>query len=344
MGPARRASPHHHLTTQPYNSDSIFNCNNDLTLNNLTAMTSTPDTLSPQPAGLSEKIGTMGRDIKLSHTVFAMPWAILAMFLAGDTLPNGYPYIGQILLILLCMVTARTVAMLSNRLADAKFDANNPRTAGRALPSGKLSRTFVASAIALNALVFILATDGFYVFYNNGWPTMLSIPVLAFLASYPFLKRFTQLCHYYLGAALALAPICAYIAIAGTITLAPILIGGAVLFWTAGFDIIYACQDYAIDVKEGLYSVPAKLGIAHSLWVSRITHIVSVTFLIALAATTPQFGTLFWIGIIIASALLMAEHSLVKANDLSKVNLSFFTINGLISLLVGTLGIIDIFI
>ena len=221
-----------------------------------------------QPVSVPSKFVVLARDIKVSHTVFALPWAVLATFLAA----RGWPHPGQLLLILMCMVTARTVAMSANRLLDAELDAINPRTARRAIPSGALSRGLVLLVLVSCAIGFIASTAGFLAIYNNRWPLILSLPVLLFLAAYPLLKRFTRLCHYYLGAALALAPVCAWIAIRGDVALTPLLMAGAVLTWTAGFDIIYACQDYASDVEHGVFSVPSKFGIGAALWISRGTH------------------------------------------------------------------------
>jgi 4-hydroxybenzoate polyprenyltransferase len=287
------------------------------------------------------KFGALADDIKLQHSVFALPWAILATVLAAHRTPGGLR-LGQLILIVICMVTARTVAMVANRLLDADADAVNPRTARRAVPSGRLSRAFMFGTIAACAGIFIAATGGFWIWYHNPWPVALSVPVLAFLSAYPYLKRFTRLCHYYLGAALALAPICAWLAIKGTLDAPPFYMAGAVLLWTAGFDIIYACQDYAFDVAHGLFSVPAKLGVAKALWIARLTHVACVAFLIMLGVQTPELSTLYWIGVAAAVGLLVIEHSLVKPNDLSKVGLAFFTINGVISLLLGSLGVADV--
>jgi 4-hydroxybenzoate polyprenyltransferase len=297
----------------------------------------------PTSASLIARVSVFARDIKLSHTIFAMPFALLSTFLAAHQSWGGLPKWGQLGLILVCMVTARTVAMAANRLLDAELDAKNPRTARRAIPSGALSRAFVTSALALCAISFVGATSLFGVFYRNWLPLILSVPVLVFLASYPLLKRFTRLCHYYLGAALAFAPVCAWIAIAGNVRLPPILMALAVVSWTAGFDIIYACQDYESDLQTGVVSVPAKVGIARALWISRITHVFSLSMLALLGLTTPEFSTLYFIGVGCAAVLMIIEHSLVKPNDLSKVGLAFFTVNGIISVLLGTLGIIDLF-
>lgn len=279
-------------------------------------------------------------DIKLSHTVFAMPWAILAVVMAWDVVRG--PLAGKLALVVLCMVTARTFAMASNRLLDAQIDANNPRTARRALPRGALSRRFVLGALVGCSIAFIAATAGFWLLDRNPWPLILSVPVLLFLGAYPLLKRFTQLCHYYLGAALALAPMCAWIAVAGSGAWPPVIMGLAVLAWTAGFDIIYGCQDYDCDVRDGINSVPAIMGIARALWVSRGTHVVCFALLVTLGIASEQLGALYFLGVACAGALLVVEHAIVKPHDLSKVGLAFFTMNGIVSVLVGTLGIVDV--
>lgn len=291
------------------------------------------------PTSLSARFSLFARDIKISHTVFAMPWALLATFLAA----RGWPRVFQLVLIVICMICARTVAMAANRLLDAKLDAQNPRTARRAIPSGQLPVVFVATILAICAIGFIAATYGFYGKYGNIWPIALAIPVLLFVSAYPLLKRFTRLCHYYLGASLALAPVCAWIAIAGRLNWEPILMAAAVLTWTAGFDIIYACQDYESDVACGVFSVPSKFGIPAALWISRFTHLICIAMLVLLGLYSPALATLYFIGVGIAIALLIVEHSLVRPTDLSKVGLAFFTINGIISLLLGTLGILDVF-
>jgi 4-hydroxybenzoate polyprenyltransferase len=297
-----------------------------------------PSRLRGEP--LLAKLKAFAADIKISHTLFALPWALLATFLAA----GGSPRSGQLVLILLCMVTARTVAMASNRLLDARLDSLNPRTARRAIPSGTLSPRFVLVLLVLCCLGFITATFGFRILYDNPWPLVLAVPVLVFISVYPLLKRFTRLCHYYLGAALALAPVCAWIAIRGNVELTPLIMASTVLMWTAGFDIIYACQDYASDVQSGIFSVPAKVGVARALGIARLTHLGCATLLLTLGWHSPHLGTLYFTGAGIAIALLVIEHAIVKPHDLSKVNLAFFTINGIISLLLGTLGIIDVYI
>ena len=300
---------------------------------------SIPVEKTPSPAAnLGARLSVLARDIKISHTVFAMPWAILAAFLAAD----GWPRAGQLLLILLCMVTARTVAMSANRLLDARLDAMNPRTAGRALPSGRLSRAFMLGTLVACAAAFIAATALFQLFYANSWPLLLSVPVLGFLVAYPLMKRFTRLCHYYLGGALALAPVCAWVAISGGIALTPLIMAAAVLLWTAGFDIIYACQDYESDLRTGVISIPARLGIAQALWVARLTHALCASLILLLGWHAPQLGLLWTIGAGAAVLLLVVEHSLVRAGDLSLANMASLRVNGVISLLLGTLGVVDV--
>jgi 4-hydroxybenzoate polyprenyltransferase len=273
----------------------------------------------PLPAN---RLLTLAADIKFSHTVFALPWALLATFLAA----GGWPHWEQLLLIVACMVTARTVAMAANRLLDAKLDALNPRTKGRAIPSGRLSVGFMSGVLVACSLGFVAATAGFLPF-GNPWPLILSLPVLAYVCGYPLMKRFTRLCHYYLGLALGLAPLCAWIAIAGSVALPPLLMCGAVLLWTAGFDILY---------------VPAKVGIPAALWIARLTHLVCLSLLVWLSQASPLFGLLFYAAVAIATVLLIVEHTLVKPNDLSKLGLAFFTINGVISVVIGALGILDV--
>jgi 4-hydroxybenzoate polyprenyltransferase len=301
---------------------------------------STPIPHAPSaPTTFAARFSVFARDIKISHTVFAMPWALLATFLAA----GGSPRLLQLVLIVICMICARTVAMAANRLLDATLDAQNPRTARRAIPSGQLPIAFVAVTLLVCAIGFVAATYGFYWKYGNIWPLALSIPVLIFVSAYPLLKRFTRLCHYYLGASLALAPVCAWIAIAGRLNWEPILMAAAVLTWTAAFDMIYACQDYESDLACGVFSVPSKFGIPAALWISRFTHLICVAMLVLLGLYSPALSTLYFIGVAVAVALLVVEHSLVRPNDLSKVGLAFFTINGIISLLLGTLGILDVF-
>ncbi len=296
---------------------------------------------NPIPArARSARIALLAADIKISHTLFALPWAVLATFMAA----GGWPSLGRLGLILTCMISARTFAMTMNRLLDASLDARNPRTAGRAIPSGQLTYAFVATAMTLSVFTFLGSAAMFHALYGNAWPILLAPPVLIFVGAYPLMKRFTRLCHYYLGAALALAPVCAWVAIAARLDAPPLWMAAAVLLWTAGFDIIYACQDYAIDVAQGVFSVPAAMGIGPALWVARLTHATCLGMLILLGFSSPLLGTLYWIGVVLAGILLTVEHLIVHPRDLSRVNVAFFTLNGLLALTLAGLGIVDTFL
>ncbi len=289
---------------------------------------------------LAAKLAVFAADIKISHTVFAMPWAVLATVMAWDRV--GGAIAGKLALVVLCMATARTVAMAANRIFDAQLDARNPRTARRAIPGGRLSRRFFWGVLGTCAIVFVAATALFWLAYQNPWPGVLGAPVLAYLCFYPFMKRFTWGCHFYLGLALGLAPICAWVAVAGSIAWEPIVMAAAVMCWTAGFDIIYACLDYQSDLETQVASVPARMGIRRALSVSRITHATAAALLIWLGVLSPQLSTSYFIGSGCAIALLLIEHAMVKADDLSKVNVAFFAVNGVISLVVGISGIADV--
>jgi 4-hydroxybenzoate polyprenyltransferase len=293
------------------------------------------------PAGSPwTRLRAVAADIKLHHSVFALPWAILATVLAAHR-AVGMRW-GQLLLVLICMVSARTVAMVANRVLDADVDIKNPRTARRAVPAGRVSAAFAWVVLLAASVVFVAAAAGFALLYKNPWPAILSVPVLLFVIGYSLTKRFTWLCHYYLGVALALAPVCSWLAIAGSLSSPPLWMAAAVVCWLAGFDILYACQDYAFDVAHGLFSVPSRIGIARAMWVARLTHVACIGCLVGLAVTTPELHVLFFIGIGITAVLMTVEHSVVSPTDLSRLTLAFFTLNGVIGLLLGTLGVIDI--
>lgn len=291
---------------------------------------------------LGARVRAFAADIKLSHSVFALPWALLATFLAAQSIGLQVPTVLQATLIVACMVLARTVAMGANRLLDAAIDARNPRTAGRAIPSGRLQPRFVLLTALLCGVAFVVVTAVFGVAYSNWLPLILGVPVLLFISAYPLLKRFTRWVHFYLGAALGLAPVCAWVAIAGRVDWPPVVMGVAVLLWTAGFDILYACQDRDVDVRDGLHSIPAKLGIARALWLARAVHLACLCLLLLLERIVPQFGVTYLLAWIMVFVLLAVEHLLVRPDDLSRINVAFFTLNGCVSLTVGLLGIIDV--
>jgi 4-hydroxybenzoate polyprenyltransferase len=271
--------------------------------------------------------------IRFSHTLFALPFALFSAVLAWYTKRSfqGVELLG----ILLCMVCARSAAMAFNRLADRDIDAANPRTAGRHLPSGQLkvgtvwlftvacSVGFIASAA-----LFLLAEPA------NPWPLLLSVPVLFFVCAYSWAKRFTALAHFWLGAALLLAPLAAWIAIRALENLAaPVLLGLAVCAWVAGFDIIYACEDADFDRRARLYSIPARLGVPAALRIAFLCHLVMLALLLALYFfAAPPLGTVYLIGLALVAVLLFYEHSLVTPQNLTRVNQAFFHVNAVISI------------
>jgi len=295
-------------------------------------------------SSLASTTRTWGEMIKFSHSIFALPFALIATFMASRALPGGWPRLGQLALIVLCMVSARSFAMTFNRLADAAIDARNPRTAGRPIPAGKIEIRSARLFLWGTGTLFVLSCGGFFVFYRNVLPLALAVPTLACLAGYSYAKRFTSAAHFILGGVIGFAPAAAWIAIdPASINLSTAWLTLAVLTWIAGFDIIYACQDYEVDRREGLFSIPAKLGIARALWISRTCHLITLLSLWQLGAHSGA-DTLYWIGLGLTGVLLTAEQSVVRANDLSRVNLAFFTLNGCVSVLFAILSIADLLI
>ena len=271
--------------------------------------------------------------IRFSHTVFALPFALLSAVLAWQSPGLTFRW-SDLLGIVLCMVFARSAAMAFNRLADRRFDAENPRTAGRHLPAGLLSVSAVIGFLALcvvgffgSTLLFLLAEP------PNWWPLYLAGPVLLFVGVYSLTKRFTALAHFWLGASLMLAPLAAWIAIRGPVDMAAALILGlAVLFWVSGFDILYACQDVDVDRRLGLRSVPAAIGVPRALRVAAVCHALTAVLLVALYfVAAPILGVVYLVGVAAVIALLAYEHWLVRPDDLSRVNRAFFQVNGVIS-------------
>lgn len=268
--------------------------------------------------------------IRFSHTLFALPFALLSAALAWADEPFRWPDLAGILL---CMVFARSAAMAFNRLVDRRIDARNPRTAQRHLPAGTLSVASVRIFTLLCCVGFVASTALFY-FRDppNPWPLYLAGPVLLFVLGYSLAKRFTSLAHFWLGAALMLAPVAAWIAVKGLADMTvPLLLGAAVAFWVAGFDILYACQDADFDRSEGLHSVPAKYGVPRSLRIAALCHAVMFAFLLGLSLASPHLGTVYLGGLAAVGALLIYEHSLVRADNLTRVNRAFFHVNGVIS-------------
>lgn len=271
--------------------------------------------------------------IRFSHTLFALPFALTSAALAWRK--EGFHGL-QLVGILLGMALARSAAMAFNRLADRRFDAANPRTARRHLPAGLLTPAAVWLFTLVCAAGFVASTLIFQFAFANPWPLILSGPVLLFVCAYSLTKRFTALSHFWLGASLMLAPLAAWIAIRGLPGWAelrvPLVLGGVVLFWVAGFDVLYACQDVDFDRQARLHSVPAALGVRASLRVALLCHLVMLGLLVVLwRVASPDLGAVYLAGVALVAALLVYEHWLVRPDDLTRVNQAFFQVNGIIS-------------
>ncbi len=270
------------------------------------------------------KLKTTLEMIKFEHTLFALPFAFLGAILAADGLPNWR----QILWITVAMFGARSAAMTFNRIIDRKFDAENPRTANRELPSGKLSVSFAWAFFVVSVILFEIAA------YSLNWLTFALSPVaLLSVLGYSYAKRFTNFAHLILGWSLAISPTAAWIAVRGAIdSEIPLLLSLLVMMWTAGFDVLYACQDYEFDKKAGLRSIPARFGIKNSLRIARVFHFQAFIVLLLLYLVT-NLGWLALIGVFAVGALMIYQHTLVKANDLSRMNAAFFTTNAFVSVI-----------
>jgi 4-hydroxybenzoate polyprenyltransferase len=259
--------------------------------------------------------------IKWEHSIFALPFALCGAMLAANGLPSGR----QLFWIVVAMVGARSAAMAFNRLVDAKFDAANPRTAARAIPAGTLSKTFVALFVVVSGAVLVLAA------YELNWLAFRLSPIaLAIVLLYSYTKRFTRWSHLVLGFALGVAPAAAWIAVKGNLDLRILLLTFAVTFWVAGFDVLYACQDIEFDRAAELHSLPCFVGVKRALIIARILHFTMFLFLLLLVLVF-GLGKIALLGIVIVALLLGYEHSLVRSDDLSKLNAAFFTMNGVIA-------------
>ncbi len=272
---------------------------------------------------LFRSVGHTLEMIKWEHSIFALPFALTAAVLAA----NGWPHPFQLFWIIVCMVTARSSAMAFNRWADASLDATNPRTAMRAIPAGTLSRSFVGGFTAVSAVLFVLSAAQL-----NRLTLLLSPFALAVLLLYSYTKRFTRWSHVFLGLALGIAPAAAWIAVRGTLDARILLLTAAVLFWVAGFDVLYSCQDADHDQACGLWSIPSTYGVVSAFWIARLMHLCMLGLLIALIHTF-ALGVVGWMAVTLVALLLGYEHSLVSPRDLSRMNAAFFTLNGVISIL-----------
>ena len=273
------------------------------------------------PVGFVQNLKITLEMIKWEHSIFALPFALCGAMLAAGGLPAWH----QLAWIIVAMVSARSAAMAFNRLADASIDAANPRTSIRALPSGLLTHSFVSTFVLVSCGIFVLAASQL-----NRLTLMLSPVALAIVLLYSYSKRFTRWSHLFLGFALGIAPAAAWIAVRGSLDPRILLLTAAVTFWVGGFDVIYACQDFDFDRSHGLHSLPRHLGIHTALWIARVFHLAMLGLLVAFVLVF-GLGKLAAVGVIVVAALLAYEHSLVRHDDLSKLNAAFFTMNGVIS-------------
>jgi 4-hydroxybenzoate polyprenyltransferase len=309
--------------------------------------------------GFTQRLAIAAGDIKLSHSIFAMPFALLASFLARPARMTWRDFGFALVLVVVCMFVARSWAMLINRLADRLLDARNPRTSRRAFASGRLSPTFGLALTLLFGALFLAVTSVFWFVFANPWPVILAIPVLAWIGMYSFTKRFTWACHLFLGTSLAASPLAAAIAInpavlglaSAQVTDVPEgtrfalwCLAAMVTFWVAGFDIIYSLQDVDEDRRERLYSIPSRLGVRGAIWISRALHGASLLCLVLAFRFEPRFGLLFGGGVVLVGVLLIVEHSILAKRGKAGLQAAFFTMNGLVSLVVGALGISDVLV
>jgi len=276
-------------------------------------------------APIAAQVLTYGRMIKFSHSIFALPFALAAFFLA--TLRQGFEA-PKLFWVIVAMVGARSAAMGFNRWIDAEIDGKNPRTAGREIPAGALLRTEVLAFVIMSSASLIGAA-----WQLNPLCLALSPVALAIVFGYSFTKRFTMLSHAVLGLSLAIAPVGAWLAVRGQFEITPIPLGLAVLFWVGGFDILYSCQDVDFDRGHALHSIPARLGVPRALMLARAAHVLAILLLGAVALVEPLHLFLYGAGLVVIAALFVYEHSLVSADDLSKINAAFFTVNGWIGVL-----------
>lgn len=304
--------------------------------------------------------------VKFSHTIFAMPFALIGFFLGvlpfinldkfmkrfvgeeGEFITSSFRFEGvenlkfwmvkTFILVLLCMITARSAAMAFNRWLDKNFDAKNPRTAIREIPAGIISANSALMFVIFNCVAFIICT-----FFINTICFLLSPVALFVILFYSYTKRFTPLCHLVLGLGLSLAPIGAYLAVTGQFAVLPVLFSFTVLFWVSGFDIIYALQDIDFDKSQNLHSIPARLGKKNALRVSELLHMFSALIVIT-AGIIAGFGWLYWIGVVVFVGMLVYQHSIVKPDDLRRVNLAFMTANGIASVVFAVFVIADLFL
>ncbi|MDR4506418.1 MAG: putative 4-hydroxybenzoate polyprenyltransferase [Candidatus Scalindua sp.] len=297
----------------------------------------TPDndgTIENHKAGILRRLSSILTLIKFSHTIFSLPFAVMSAFLAA----NGLPTLRQFLLIIFALIMARSCAMTFNRLVDAKYDIHNPRTAYRIHLQKFVGKTTLWIFTIICTLLFVACAAGL-----NKLSLLVSPIALIIIFGYSYTKRFTNLSHFVLGLGLAFSPIGAWVGIRGRFEVAPFVLALGVLLWTAGFDIIYACQDVQHDIKTNLHSVPQRLGIKSSLKLARLLHTLMLLVLFSFVFFT-ELGIIYTVAVCFVGIMIFYEHSLIKPHDLSKINLAFFTVNGSISIFLMVITIIDIYI
>ena len=272
---------------------------------------------------LLAKLSAIFTDIKIQHTVFALPFAVMSAFIAA----GGLPKTEKLVWIVMCMVGARSAAMAFNRIIDARFDAKNPRTQGRAIPSGQVDESSYWLFLIAFSLVFIFSAG-----MLNQLALHLSPLALIIIFFYSLTKRFTVYSHFWLGLAISIAPVGAWVAIREEISFVSLLLGTAVVFWLVGFDILYSCMDVEFDRENNLKSIPQRFGVENALRIAFVSHGLMILFLAVLLKFVDELGILYSAGVIIVAGLLIYEHSLVRPDDLSKINIAFFNMNGVISI------------
>lgn len=281
------------------------------------------------------KLKEYGKLVMFSHTIFSLSFALVSMVIAA----KGIPEISTLIWILVCFMGARTGANAINRVIDAEIDARNPRTSGRQLPKGEMRKTEV---IIFTAVCFLVMVFGAYKL--NLICLVLSPIALFLMIIYSYCKRFTYLCHLVLGVTCACAPVGAWLAITGKLSLIPLFMGAANTLWVAGFDIIYGSQDYDFDRENGLYSIPAKFGVSNALLIARVFHVITLVCLLVVGILVPQFGIIYYIGIVIIAGLFIAEYKIVSPTNLTNVNIASYSINQLVSIVLLVSGLLDAFI
>lgn len=281
------------------------------------------------------KLKEYGKLVMFSHTIFSLSFALVSMVIAA----KGLPEISTLIWILVCFMGARTGANAINRVIDAEIDARNPRTAGRQLPKGEMKKTEV---IIFTAVCFLVMLFGAY---KLNWICLLLSPIALFLMIiYSYCKRFTYLCHLVLGVTCACAPVGAWLAITGELSLVPLFMGAANTLWVAGFDIIYGSQDYDFDRENGLHSIAAKFGVAGALLIAKLFHIVTLLCLLVIGILVPQFGIIYYLGLFLIAGLFIAEYKIVSPTNLTNVNIASYSINQIVSIVLLIFGLADAFI